>query len=172
MKTNRLVTLVVIALLAIGAVGAVSLKVFAQSVNPLVQTQTIIQPENGTTETQSKTDTDNVEMQSGDQNAIGNVEVQSGDQYTPEHEQGSEEKEVNENQTLDSQDPVPAGTPAITAEVAQKAAEAYLNAGTATKVQLDDENGKLVYSVEFPNGTDVKVDAMTGNVLGADAGQD
>jgi len=42
-----------------------------------------------------------------------------------------------------------AGTPAITADQAKAAAEAHLNAGAATRVQLDDENGKLVYSVEI-----------------------
>ena len=71
----------------------------------------------------------------------------------------------------DGQDAAPLGTPAITADVAQATAEKYLNAGTASQVELDDENGQLVYSVEI-NGTDVKVDAMTGSVLGAESGAD
>ena len=71
----------------------------------------------------------------------------------------------------EGQDPVPAGTPAITADQAKAAAEAHLNAGAATRVQLDDENGKLVYSVEIGT-SDVKVDAMTGAVLGVERGQD
>jgi uncharacterized membrane protein YkoI len=63
---------------------------------------------------------------------------------------------------------VPAGTPAITAADAQQAAEAFLNSGTAMQVTLDDENGQLVYSVRIGE-TDVKVDAMTGAVIGADS---
>ena len=35
---------------------------------------------------------------------------------------------------------------------------------------MDDENGKLVYSVEIGN-SDVKVDAMIGSVLGTESGE-
>ena len=49
-------------------------------------------------------------------------------------------------------------------------AEAHLNAGAATRVQLDDENGKLVYSVEI-GASDVKVDAATGEELQATDGE-
>jgi uncharacterized membrane protein YkoI len=38
-------------------------------------------------------------------------------------------------------------------------------------VELDDENGQLVYSVEI-GSSDVKVDAMTGTVLGVETGED
>lgn len=72
----------------------------------------------------------------------------------------------------DGQNAAPTGTPAITAAAAQKTAESYLNVGTAVKVELDDENGALVYSIEFSNGTDVKVDAMTGSVIGTEATED
>lgn len=63
------------------------------------------------------------------------------------------------------------GTPAITAEAAQQAAETYLNAGAATEVELEDNNGQLVYSVEI-SGTDVIVDAITGQVVGTKVGED
>jgi uncharacterized membrane protein YkoI len=40
------------------------------------------------------------------------------------------------------------------------------NPGTAVvKIQLDNENGVLVYSVELSNGLDVKVDAGNGKIL-------
>ncbi|MCB0025738.1 MAG: PepSY domain-containing protein, partial [Caldilinea sp.] len=61
--------------------------------------------------------------------------------------------------------------PAITADQARATAEAQLNAGAASKVELDDENGQLVYSVEI-GGVDVKVDAMTGVVVTVESGQD
>ena len=131
--------------------GAISMKAFAQTA---AQTETCAQQDDDSAEVQNAPDTDNVDLQCGDQNAPDN---------------GQEAEGV---ESADGQDAAPTGTPSITAEAAQKTAESYLNAGAAVKVQLDDENGKLVYSVEFSNGTDVKVDAMTGNVIGTDATQD
>jgi hypothetical protein len=56
-------------------------------------------------------------------------------------------------------------TPTITADQAKAAALAANPGTTATKVELDDENGCLVYSVELSNGLDVKVDAGNGDIL-------
>jgi len=92
------------------------------------------------------------------------VQYQPAGEANDGQEAASNEAEVEGN---DGPDAAPTGTPAVTAADAQKTAEAYLNAGPASKVQLDDENGKLVYSVEIGT-TDVKVDAMTGAVLGKD----
>ena len=58
----------------------------------------------------------------------------------------------------------------ITADEAKAAAEATPKAGSTKQVSLDDENGKLVYSVEIGN-SDVKVDAMIGSVLGTESGE-
>lgn len=154
MKINRFVALAAIALLVAGAMGAVSMKAFAQSATPPAQSQACDQQDNDAAEVQNAPDTDNVDLQCGDQSAPDNGQEAEG------------------AESADGQDAAPTGTPAITAQAAQKSAEAYLNAGTAVKVELDDENGALVYSVEFSNGTDVKVDAMTGNVIGTDATQD
>lgn len=146
MKINRFIALAAIALLVVGAMGAISMKAFAQTAT---QTETCAQQDDDSAEVQNAPDTDNVDLQCGDQN------------------EGGEEAE-----SADGQDAAPTGTPSITAEAAQKTAESYLNAGAAVKVQLDDEDGKLVYSVEFSNGTDVKVDAMTGSVLGTEPTED
>lgn len=145
MKINRFIVLAAIALLVAGTMGAVSMKVFAQAET---QTETCNQQDDGT-EVKDTADTDSVNLQCGDQNQDG-----------------------EEAESTDGQDTEPAGAPIITAESAQKAAESYLNAGTAVRVELDDENGTLIYSVEFANGTDVKVDAMTGSVIGTDVMQD
>ena len=60
----------------------------------------------------------------------------------------------------------------ITPEQA-KAAALQAHPGTTTlKVELDNENGALVYSVELDNGMDVKVDAGNGAVLYVDSGGD
>lgn len=151
MKINRFVALAAIALLVVGAMGAVSMKAFAQTP---AQADPCSQQDDDAAEVQNAPDTDNVDLQCGDQNAPDN---------------GQEAEGI---ESADGQDAAPTGTPAITAEAAQKTAESYLNAGTAVKVELDDENGALVYSVEFSNGTDVKVDAMTGSVLGTEPTED
>ena len=150
MKINRFVALAAIALLVVGAMGAMSLKAFAQSSQtPAAQAETCDQQDDDTAETEGAPDTDDVELQCGDQN------------------EADEESELD-----DGQDAAPSGTPAITAEAAQKSAEDYLNAGASVSVELDDEDGKLVFSVEFSDGTDVKVDAMTGSVLGIEPAED
>jgi uncharacterized membrane protein YkoI len=54
-----------------------------------------------------------------------------------------------------------------------KAAALEAHPGTSVvKVELDNENGALVYSVELDNGMDVKVDAGNGAVLYVDSGGD
>lgn len=147
MKINRFVALAAIALLVVGAMGAVSLKAFARSNQvPAAQVETCDQQDDDSVEVDGTPDTDDMELECGDQN------------------EDSEEAESE-----DGQDTPPTGTPAIQAEEAQVSAEDYLNAGASVKVELDDEDGNLVYSVEFSDGTDVKVDAMTGGVLGVDS---
>lgn len=57
------------------------------------------------------------------------------------------------------------GQATISAEEAQAAAEAANPGAKAVKVELDNENGVLVYSVELDNGLDVKIDAGNASVL-------
>jgi len=57
------------------------------------------------------------------------------------------------------------GQATISAEEAQAAAEAANPGTTAISVELDNENGVLVYSVELDNGLEVKVDAGDGTIL-------
>lgn len=105
-------------------------------------------------------------------------ELQCGDQNAPDGAEADTESEAAES---DQNDAAPNATPAITADQAKATAEAHLSAGAASKVELDDENGQLVYSVEI-GSADVKIDAMTGAVItvendqdaneGADSGQD
>ncbi len=60
----------------------------------------------------------------------------------------------------------------ITAEVARAAAEAG-NPGTkAIEVELENENGTLVYEVELDNGLEVILDAANGNILGTERDDD
>jgi uncharacterized membrane protein YkoI len=84
------------------------------------------------------------------------------------HDQGGNQ---NEQASNDSNDAAPTGTPTITEAQAKQAAEACVPDATVTKITLDDENGVLVYSVEF-GSVDVKVDAKTGTVIRIDKGTD
>lgn len=177
MKINRFIALAALALLVVGAMGALSLKGFAQSSNaPPAQTQPCDQQDDDTAEVPGAPDTDTVELECGDQHEADDAEGEAADGTDTDdvQEEVGDQNEADETETDsgDGQDDAPVGTPAITAEAAQATAEAYLNAGTSTKVELDDENGQLIYSVEFSNGTDVKVDAMTGEVLGTEPTED
>jgi uncharacterized membrane protein YkoI len=65
-----------------------------------------------------------------------------------------------------------AGLATITPEEAKDAALAANPGATVVKVELDNENGALVYSVELSNDLDVKVDAGNAVVLYTDSGGD
>jgi uncharacterized membrane protein YkoI len=57
------------------------------------------------------------------------------------------------------------GMATLSADEAKAAAEAANPGTTAIQVELDNENGVLVYSVELGNGLDVKVDAGNSQIL-------
>ena len=57
------------------------------------------------------------------------------------------------------------GLAKITADQAKEAALAAEPGSTITDVELDNENGNLVWGVEFSSGVEVKVDAGNGQVL-------
>ena len=154
MKLNRFIALAAIALLVVGAMGAIATHSFAKGANaPVAQSQDCSQDQADGAEVQDAPDTDNVELQCGDQNAPDGQES------------------AGEADSAEGAETAPTGTPAITAEQAQTAALA-VQSGTVLKTELDDENGQLVYSVEFDGGVDVKVDTMTGSMLSTETGQD
>jgi uncharacterized membrane protein YkoI len=57
------------------------------------------------------------------------------------------------------------GMAIISSDKAKAVAEAANSGSTAFEVELDNENGVLVYSVELSNGLEVKVDAGNGAIL-------
>lgn len=62
------------------------------------------------------------------------------------------------------------GLAKISADQAKAAALAGNPGATAAKVELDNENGVLVYSVHLSSGADVKVDAGNAKMLQTDQG--
>jgi len=149
MKINKFLALAVIAMMAIGVMGFITTRTHAQSgTQPAPQAQVTEAPDN---EQVASPDTDNVEEQVGEQVEDG---IADGN-------------EAAETEGSDGQDAVPTGTPSITSDAAIQAAQVYLNTTASGTATLDDENGKLVYSVDL-NSSDVKGDAMSGVVLGVD----
>ena len=135
--------------------AAASLPAISQQAPAQPSTNCASQLDDATEADSAAADTDTEELQCGDQNA-------------PDGTEADTESEAAES---DQNDSAPSAAPAITADQARATAEAQANAGAASKVELDDENGQLVYSVEI-GGVDVKVDAMTGAVVTVDNGQD
>lgn len=181
MKINRFLGLGLIAILAVAAMGFISSQVSAQTKG---KSALSVQAAPANEDPTSAVDTDQVQEQVGDQNASDTgtdtidqlnqtnstdttqLQGQTGDHNGPDTgtNKGSE---VKDNTGGDSQDATPAGLPTITAAAALKAAQSHLKTTATGKVTLDDENGKLIYSVEI-NGSDIKVDAMNGAILGVD----
>ena len=155
MKLNRFVALAVIAVLVVGVMGILATRSFAQTSDSRPQQAQATEAPDSQVSANGP-DGDKVDEQVGDQTSA---------------DTGAEVNDGAQAEGGDGQEAAPAGTPAITADAAQKTAEAYLNAGAATQVELDDEDGTLIYSVAI-GGTDVKVDAMTGKVLNTETGQD
>ncbi len=150
MKHNRVIALAAGALLAFGATAVVVPRAFAQS-SPAPSAQL----QNNDSERADKGNERETLGRDGDAE-----QFQSGEQN------GREEREVL------YRDPIPAGKPDITATAAIAAAQTFLKTSAVVgKLQLEDENGQLVYSV-WIGGSDVKVDAMTGKVLGTGARND
>jgi uncharacterized membrane protein YkoI len=57
------------------------------------------------------------------------------------------------------------GQAAITIEQARAVAEAAQADASVVKTELENENGLLVYSIEFDDGQNIKVDANSGRIL-------
>lgn len=78
-----------------------------------------------------------------------------------EYDDGNEANEDNEaNGSLDQT--------GITADEALAAAEAAHPGTRGLEVELENENGTLVYEVELNNGLEVMVDAANGDILGTE----
>lgn len=171
MPINTILATTAAAILLFGPVGGPMIRQVAQTPVatslPAISQQTPSQPavdcanqSDGATDAEdavadAAVDTDAEELQCGDQNAPDTTDADT----------------ESEDAASDQNDAAPNVTPAITADQAKASAEAYLSAGAASKVELDDENGQWVYSVEI-GGADVKVDAMTGAVVTVDNDQD
>jgi len=165
MKINRFVALATIALLVIGAMGVVSYRAFAQhGATPAPQTQDCPQDQDVEDQAQGP-DTDTVEQQCGDQNEANDVENnKDGENNQAGEDGGGGMKESDEAAALQRQ-------AKITPEQAQQVALDANPGMTVVKIELDDENGQVVYSVELSAGVDVKVEAINGDILASESSE-
>jgi uncharacterized membrane protein YkoI len=162
--------LVALLAIAFSAVTLTSRLTSAQEPSPTPAVQTSAVPDEADDAAESAVkapDTDTIEEEGGPQDEAGDMDTAdvqepqlNGSIAVPEG-QGEGVSEADEAGAL-------APLAKITPDDASAAAQAEVP-GQVQKVELDNENGSLVYSVEI-GGKDVKVDAGTGAVLLVETG--
>jgi uncharacterized membrane protein YkoI len=152
--------LVALLAIAFSAVTLTSHLTSAQGSNPTPAAQTSAQPDEADDAAEAVTeevDTDDVQEESGPQDEADDTqEPQLNGSIAVSEGQNGGLSEADEAAAL-------ASLATITPEQAGAAAQAQVP-GDVQHIELDNENGSLVYSVEI-GGKDVKVDAGNGAVL-------
>lgn len=186
MKMNRFVALAMIALLAVGAMGFISTRSLAKATGVETQTTQVapVDPAAGAQAQQDVAvapDPDALQEEVGEQVEDGlpdAAEAPGAEDSGPDEQMPSYAGSIAVDQTATDglseadESAALAGQATITSDEAQAAALAANPGATVIKVELENENGALVYSVELSNGADVKVDAGNGAILHTDAGGD
>lgn|GEM_PF-2509020 len=147
-------------------IGTVTAASIAQSSHPLITQLPSNLNQNHSLLCSYQPNPDNLDSQYQEQNDSEREETinESDAENTEEDKEIESGNEKEEVETDDQQDDIPSGNAVISADTAKQIAESFLNTGSATKIVLDDENGKLVYSIEI-GSSEVKVDALTGAVI-------
>jgi uncharacterized membrane protein YkoI len=157
--------LVAILAIAFSAVTLTSRLTSAQGPTPTPAAQTSDEQDDTAEGATKQADTDNVQEESGPQDEADGAAGADADDVQEPQLRGSIAVPEGQDNGLSEADEAAALAPLakITADEASAAAQAEVP-GDVQKVELDNENGSLVYSVEI-GGKDVKVDAGTGAVL-------
>jgi uncharacterized membrane protein YkoI len=167
MKTKSLIALTGVVFLVLGMIVAMSVPAFAQSAPPTAT------PGNGQPQVQQQTQPEaeqagvEAEKPEGKEAESPSDKDQGGSQVQSPAYTGSIAVDQKATEGMSEADEAAAlqSKAAISAKDAEAAALAANPGTTAVKIELDNENGALVYSVELSNGKDVKVDAGNGNIL-------
>jgi uncharacterized membrane protein YkoI len=156
--------LVAILAIAFSAVTLTSRLTSAQA-DPIPAAQTSAERDDAAEAATKQADTDDVQEESGPQNEADDAADADGDDVQEPALNGSIAVPQGQDEGVSEADEAAALAPLakITADEASAAAQAEVP-GEVQKVELDNENGSLVYSVEI-GGKDVKVDAGTAAVL-------
>jgi uncharacterized membrane protein YkoI len=173
MKTPRYLGLALILMLLFGAIAARSYRASAQS-GPTPEPQVQVSgAEDDKAEAPDGTtpDTDDIqsEEQGGPQDETAGAE---GDNVQEPNYAGSisVDETQYEGMTEEQEGAALASLAKISAEDAKSAALSANPGATVLKVELDNENGAVVYSVELSSGAEVKIDAGTAVVLHTEVG--
>jgi uncharacterized membrane protein YkoI len=173
MKISRLLGLALVVMLLFGTIAAGTLKAGAQSgTTPQAQLQGCDVEDDDTAEVPDSEGPDTDDVQCGQQDGPEDkdADADSVDEQSPSYI-GSLAADDASYEGMNEADEAAAlaGIAKISEEKAKDAASsAYPNA-TVVKVELDNENGVVVYSVELSDGSDVKVDAGNAEVLHTEA---
>jgi uncharacterized membrane protein YkoI len=103
-----------------------------------------------------------------DTDDAGDVEDDDADEAGETDDTGDVEDDATDEAGETDDDDVSSGQAGITPDEAKAAAEAANPGAQALDVDLENENGAILYEVELDNGLEVQVDANNGNILGAD----
>ncbi len=186
MKLNRFVALALVALLAIGAMGLISTRSSAKATGTQTQATQVapVDPAagaQGQEEAANSPDTDDIQEEVGEQVEDGfpdaaeasGAEDAGPDDQTPVYAGSIAVDQAATNGLSEAEETAAlSGQATITSDEAQAAALAANPGATVVEVELDNENGALVYSVELSTGVDVKVDAGNGAILHTETGED
>jgi len=117
-------------------------------------------------QTPNTSTTSQAAIQSVDDDDAAEAVVKGPDTDSVEEQVGDQTEGVSDSEESDAMQ-VEVAISATDAEAAALAG----NPGTSVvKTELDNENGVPVYGVELSNGSEVKVDAVTGKVLYTETG--
>jgi len=96
------------------------------------------------------------------------VDAKTGEIVKTEDDQNETDEDIDKNNESEEYEAAESVRLAPEAKISEsQATETALSAhnGNVKKVVLEDEDGKIVYGVEYSNGDEVKVDAKTGEVV-------
>jgi uncharacterized membrane protein YkoI len=173
MKISRLLGLSLVAMLLLGTIAAGTQKAWAQSRStPQAQPQGCDVEDEDTAEVPDAEASDKDDVQCGQQDGPQDVdtEADSLEEQSPSYT-GSLTVDDTGYEGLNEAEEAAAlaGMASINEEEAKAAALSANPNTTVVKVELDNENSVVVYSVELSDGSDVKVDAGTAMVLHTEA---
>jgi uncharacterized membrane protein YkoI len=176
MKVSRLLGLALVAMLVFGSIVAGTSRALAQSgPTPQPQAQGCDVEDNDAAEAPEANAPDTDDVQCGEQGGVedGSPEADSAQEQSPSYTGSLLADEAKyEGMSEADESAALAGQASISEADARSAALSASPGATVAKVELDNENGAIVYSVELSDGSDVKVDAGNAAVLFTDSGGD
>jgi len=178
MKVSRMLGLALVAMLIVGSIVAGTSRAHAQSESTF-QAQAQVQgcdvEDDDTAEAPDAQTPDTDDVQCGELGGVedGPQEADSAQDQTPSYTGSLSANEAKYESMSEADESAALAGQASIGEAEARSAALSANPGTTVvKVELDNENGVIVYSVELSDGSDVKVDAGNAAVLFTDSGGD